>query len=103
MSKSGKWGFGLPKGMVGRFRLTERVGSFLDAIRSADQKIMAGVYERGLLLRLSKTPGKWSFGYLKEWFERFRYNRKIKSAGALESRKDSLYSERNLANLFKRC
>lgn len=64
MSTKGKSGFLLPKGMVWQdLGITERVGSFLDAIRAADQRYAAAAYERYLPSRVARqTPGRSGFG-----------------------------------------
>ncbi len=105
MSKSGKWGFGLPKGMVWQdLGITERVGSFLDAIRSADQNYAAGAYELGLPVKAAQqTPGKWSFGLPKGMvWQDLGITERLNPTGALEARKDEPLFQENLANIIQK-
>ena len=105
MSKSGKWGFGLPKGMVWQdLGITERVGSFLDAIRAADQNYAAGAYERGLPVEAAQqTPGKWGFGLPKGMvWQDLGITERLNPTGALEARKDEPLFQENLANIIQK-
>tara|TARA_Y100001963_G_scaffold101420_1_gene139502 strand:+ start:1725 stop:2417 length:693 start_codon:yes stop_codon:yes gene_type:complete len=105
MSKPGKWGFGLPRGMVWRdLGITERVGSFLDAIRAADQNYAAGAYERGLPVRAAQqTPGKWGFGLPKGMvWKDLGITERLNPTGALEARKNEPFFQENLANIIQK-
>jgi len=105
MSKPGKWGFGLPKGMTWKdLGITERVGGFLDGIRAADQNYAAGAYERGLAAKAAQqTPGKWGFGLPKGMtWQDLGITERLNPIGALEARKDEPLFQENLANIIQK-